>query len=60
MPPMPSTKYGTSFARRISRMLTRVTIRASIVPRSHSRAMTIAVKSAPVSVMMIAIRPGTR
>ena len=44
MPPMPSTKYGTSFAMRISRMLTRVTISASIVPRSHSRAMTIAVK----------------
>ena len=41
-------------------MVTRVTISASIVPRSHSRAITSAVSRAPVSVMMTAIRPGTR
>ena len=31
-----------------------------MVPRSHSRAMTSAVNRPPISVMMIAIKPGTR
>ena len=47
-------------ANRISRIVTRVTINASIVPRSHSRAITSAVSSAPLKVMIIAMRPGTR
>jgi hypothetical protein len=31
-----------------------------MVPRSHSRATTIAVSSVPIRVMMMAISPGTR
>ena len=31
-----------------------------MVPRSHSRAITSAVSSAPIRVMMTAIKPGTR
>ncbi|OIQ78613.1 hypothetical protein GALL_396730 [mine drainage metagenome] len=31
-----------------------------MVPRSHSRAITSAVSKAPIKVMMIATRPGTR
>ncbi len=31
-----------------------------MVPRSHSRAITIAVSSAPISVMITTTRPGTR
>ena len=60
IPPMPSTKYGISFPSRISPTVTGVTISASIVPRSHSRAITIAVNSAPISVMITTTRPGTR
>ena len=41
-------------------MLAGVTMSASIVPRSHSRAITSAVSSAPMSVMMMATSPGTR
>ncbi len=31
-----------------------------MVPRSHSRAITIAVSSAPIRVMITTTRPGTR
>ena len=41
-------------------MVTGEAISASIVPRSHSRATTSAVSKAPISVMITAIRPGTR
>ncbi len=44
----------------ISRALTGVAMSASMVPRSHSRATTMAVSRAPIRVMMTAIRPGTR
>jgi hypothetical protein len=37
-----------------------VDITASIVPRSHSRAMTSAVSSVPIIAMTMAIAPGTR
>jgi len=43
-----------------SAIVTGVTSNASIVPRSHSRAITKAVSSAPIRVIMMAIRPGTR
>ncbi len=43
-----------------SRIATGVTSSASMVPRSHSRAITIAVSRAPMRVMMTAISPGTR
>ena len=39
---------------------TGVAIRASIVPRSHSRATTSAVSSVPIKVMMMATEPGIR
>ena len=47
-------------ASRISVGRTGDTNSASSVPRSHSRAMTIAVRKAPTSVMISTIRPGTR
>ena len=56
----PSPKYGSSLPTRISRMLAGVDIMASIVPRSHSRATTIAVSSVPIIVITIAIAPGIR
>jgi hypothetical protein len=43
----------------ISGMLAGETMIASMVPRSHSRATTRAVSSAPIMVMTMAIRPGT-
>ena len=57
---MPITKYGTIFASTISTGRTGVTNSASSVPRSHSRAITSAVRKAPTSVMISTIRPGTR
>ena len=41
-------------------MRTGVTNNDSIVPRSHSRAITMAVSSAPISVMTSTMSPGTR
>ena len=38
----------------------RVTSRASMVPRSHSRVITRAVSRAPIRVMITASTPGTR
>ena len=60
IPPIPMMKYGTSLPSRISVLATGVTMMPSMVPRSHSRATTSAVSNAPISVMMMAIRPGTR
>ena len=40
-------------------MLAGVENKPSIVPRSHSRAMTRAVSRVPIMVMMIASAPGT-
>lgn len=57
---MPTAKYGTSLANRISAGRTGVTNSASSVPRSHSRATTSEVRKAPTSVMMMTISPGTR
>ena len=41
-------------------MRTGVTSSASSVPRSHSRAMTMAVSKPPISVMTNTIKPGTK
>ena len=48
------------FASRISVGRTGETNNASSVPRSHSRAITIAVRKAPTRVMISTISPGTR
>ena len=40
--------------------MTGVAITASMVPRSHSRAMTRDVSRVPTSVMTMAMEPGTR
>ena len=53
-------KYGSSLPSRISRMPAGVDMIASIVPRSHSRAMTSAVSSVPIIAITMAIAPGTR
>ena len=45
---------------RLESVRTGVTNNASSVPRSHSRAITSAVRSAPISVMIKTIKPGTR
>ena len=58
--PMPSRKYGTSLPTRSSGISMGVASKASIVPRSHSRAITSAVNNAPIMVRMMAIEPGTR
>ena len=55
-----AAKYGIVLPSRISSLRTGVTSSASSVPRSHSRAITIAVSSPPISVMTSTTRPGTR
>ena len=57
---MAIAKYEMSLAMRISLIRTGVAIKASIVPLSHSRAMTRAVSVVPISVMMMAKDPGMR
>ena len=57
---MASTKYGSTLPARSSNAVTGVAIIASIVPRSHSRATTREVSVVPISVITIAIDPGTR
>ena len=56
----PRTKFGASLPMMNSTMLTGVASSASIVPRSHSRATTSAVSSAPIIIWISAIEPGTR
>ena len=55
---IPSVKYGIYLPNTISIFLTLVVKRASIVPRSHSLAITRAVSNIPISVIVIAIDPG--
>ena len=59
-PIMPRPKYGMILPARISPLRTGVTNSASMVPRSHSRAITMAVNSAPMVVITSMISPGTR
>jgi len=56
----PSGNRGWTLVAMNSAMLTGVAISASIVPRSHSRAITRAVSRVPMMVSTIAIEPGTR
>ena len=57
---MPRTKYGISLPASSSGRPVWVDISASMVPRSHSRATTSEVSRVPISVMLMAINPGTR
>ncbi len=56
----PSTKFGTTLPIRNSGTLAGVASSASMVPRSHSRATTSAVRSEPIIIRISAIEPGTR
>src|SRR3546814_11468431 len=56
---IPSAKYGSSFPTRLSTTEAGVDITASIVPRSHSRAATTAVRMVPMMVIMMANATGT-
>ena len=57
---MPTIKYGITFESRISAGLTGVENNISIVPRSHSRAITSAVRNAPTIVITITTSPGIK
>ena len=60
MPTMATVKYGITFARITSKIRTGVTKSDSKVPRSHSRAMTIAVRNTPLMVSTSMRMPGTK
>ncbi len=57
---IPRQKLGTILLMISSLIVTGVDSKDSIVPLSHSRATTTAVKRVPIRVMIIAMEPGTR
>ena len=59
-PSSATQKYGTILARTSSIGRTGVTNRDSNVPRSHSRAMTMAVSMMPTMVTISMMRPGRK